>query len=76
MTVEEVRKYAKEQGVSENLIDRLVAELHPDENGKLSIEESIQACYSINCHTETKEFAKWSVEQVKAMRSKRNKSDK
>ena len=48
MTIEEVRDYAKERGISEKGIAELVTELHPDENGKLSPIESLQACNTIN----------------------------
>ena len=48
MTIEEVRDYAKERGLSEKGIAELEAELHPDENGKLSPIESLQACNTIN----------------------------
>lgn len=48
MTIEEVRDYAKERGLSEKGIAELEAELHPDENGKLHPLESLQACNTIN----------------------------
>lgn len=48
MTIEEVRDYAKERGIPEKRIQALITELHPDENGKLSPVESLQACNTIN----------------------------
>lgn len=76
MNIEEVRKYAEENGMSEKKVALLVAELHPDESGKLSIEESSQAILAINYHAETKEFVKYCLEQVKRMRTERKKTDK
>jgi hypothetical protein len=76
MNIEEVIKYAKERGLSEKMIALLVASLHPDENGKLSLEESIQVPLAIDYHIATKEHCKRILEQVKSMRAKRNNTDK
>ena len=70
MTIDEVRGYAKERGFSQKKIDELIAELHPDENGKLSPQESIEACYTINYIADTRENIKTLLEAGKAMRNK------
>jgi hypothetical protein len=71
MTIDEVRSYAKERGLSEKRIASLIAELHPDENGKLDFQESIQACYTINYIADTIENTKAMLEAGKANRNKR-----
>ena len=70
MTIEEVRDYAKERGLSEKGIAELVTELHPDENGKLSPVESLQACNTINYIAETRETVRSVLESTRAMRKK------
>lgn len=75
MTIEEVRNYAKERGLSEKKIEALIAELHPDENGKLDFFESIQACYTINYVADTIENTKAMLEAGKAIRNKRRDSN-
>ena len=71
MTIDEVRAYAKERGLSEKRITALIDELHPDENGKLSLQESIEACYTINYIADTIENTKAILEAGKAIRNKR-----
>ena len=71
MTVEEVRSYAKERGFSERKTNELIAELHPDENGKLSPLESLQACNTINYVAETRENIKTLLEAGRAIRNKK-----
>lgn len=68
MTIDEVRSYAKERGFSEKKIDELIAELHPDENGKLSPKESIEACYTINYIADTRENIKAMLEAGRSFR--------
>ena len=70
MTIEEVRDYAKERGIPEKRIAELEAELHPDENGKLSPVESLQACNTINYIAETRETVRGVLEATRAMRKK------
>lgn len=48
MTITEIRNYAKERGIAEKRVALLIAELHPDENGNLSLEESMEAMGAIN----------------------------
>lgn len=70
MTIEEVRDYAKERGIPEKRIPALIAELHPDESGKLSPIESLQACNTINYIAETRENVRGVLEATRAMRRK------
>jgi len=70
MTIEEIRRYAKESGFSQNKIAELIAELHPDENGKLSLQESIQATTTINYVADLRESTKAMLEGGKAMRNR------
>ena len=70
MTTDEIRTHAKESGLSENEIAELVAELHPDENGKLSLQESIQACATINYIADLRESTKAMLEAGRAMRNR------
>lgn len=72
MTIDEVRSYAKERGFSEKKTDELIAELHPDENGKLSIIESLQACNTINYISDTRENVKKLLKAGRAIRNKNN----
>lgn len=58
MTIEELRAYAQERGLPEKKVAALIAELHPDENGKLSVQESVEACCTINYIVETREGIK------------------
>lgn len=51
-------------------IDELIAELHPDENGKLSPLESLQACNTINYIADTRENIKTLLEAGRSMRNK------
>lgn len=51
-------------------IDELIAELHPDENGKLSPLESLQACNTINYIADTRENVKAMLEAGRSMRNK------
>lgn len=55
MTIEELRTYAKEMGLSEKRIDALISELHPDNSGKLTPIESMEAIAAINYIAETKD---------------------
>lgn len=71
MTIDEIRNHAKENGMSENKIAELVAELHPDENGKLSPQESIQAYATINYIVDLRESTKAMLEAGKTLRNKR-----
>lgn len=70
MTIEELRIYAKESGLSENKTAELIAELHPDENGKLSLQESIEAYATINYIVDLREGTKAMLEDGKALRNK------
>jgi hypothetical protein len=70
MTIEEIRSYAKESGFSENKIAELIAELHPDENGKLSLQESIQATATIDYVVELRKSTKAMLEAVRAERNR------
>lgn len=72
MTIEEVRDYAKEQGLSEKKIAELVTELHPDENGKLSPVESLQACNTINYIADLRASMKAMLEAGKRARQSAN----
>lgn len=47
MTIEEARDYAKGCHIPQKRIDALIAELHPDERGNLSLEESMEAIKAI-----------------------------
>ena len=75
MTIDEIINYANEKGISPKKIDQLVEELHPNENGELSIEESAQAIFAINYHIETKEYIREVLETTKAIRRKRDKTE-
>lgn len=68
MTINEVREYAIERGLSEKKIAELVAELHPDENGKLSPVESLQACNTINYIADLRASTKAMIEVGKRAR--------
>jgi hypothetical protein len=69
MTIEELRAYAEERGLPEKKIAALVAELHPDENGKLSPQESIEACYTLNYIADTRENIKALLEMGRSIRN-------
>jgi len=71
MTIDEIRRYAKEMGLSEKRIDALAAELHPDQNGKLRLEESMQAVTTINYVVDLRENTKAILEAGKAIKNKR-----
>lgn len=75
MTIEEIRNHAKEKGLSEKKIAALIAELHPDENGKLSLEESAQALVTVNHIADTIENVRNVLDATKAIRSKRGKTE-
>lgn len=75
MTIEEVRDYAKERGIPEKRIAELEAELHPDENGKLSLVESLQACNAINYIADLRASTKAMLEAGKAIKNKRRRSN-
>ena len=70
MTIDEIRTYAKESGLSENKIAELIAELHPDENGKLSLQESIQASATIDYIVELRKCTKAMLEAGRALRNR------
>ena len=70
MTIDEIRTYAKESGLSENKIAELIAELHPDESGKLSLQESIQASATIDYIVELRENTKAMLEAGRALRNR------
>jgi hypothetical protein len=74
MTIEEVRSYAKERGIPEKRVEVLVAELHPDENGKLSTEESIEAVAAIDYVSRLREDTLRMIEEVRALRKQRGKA--
>lgn len=74
MTIEEVRSYAKERGIPEKRVEVLVAELHPDENGKLSTEESIEAVAAIDYVSRLREDTLRMIEEVRAIRKQRGKA--
>lgn len=69
MTIEELRAYAEERGLPEKKIAALVAELHPEENGKLSPQESIEACCTIKYIADTRENIKALLERVRSIRN-------
>lgn len=71
MTIEEIRNHEKEKGLSEKKIAALIAELHPDENGKLSLEESAQALVTVNHIADTVEHIRNVLDATNASRSKR-----
>ena len=75
MTIEEIRNHAQERGLPEKRIAALIAELHPDENGKLSLEESVQALATVNYIADTKENIRAILEATKAIRSNRGKTE-
>lgn len=55
MTIEEVRDYAKGCRIPAKRIADLIAELHPDERGNLSLEESLAAIHAIRCAAHSRE---------------------
>ena len=55
MTIEEVRDYAKGCRIPQKRIAELIAELHPDERGNLSLEESLAAIHAIRCAAHSRE---------------------
>lgn len=75
MTIDEIINYAKEKGISPKKIDQLVAELHPNENGELSTEESAQAVFAINYHIESIAYMREVLEVTREIRRKRNKTE-
>lgn len=76
MTIEEVRSIAKQKGMNPPRVDALVSELHPDENGKLSIEESAKAMASINIFVESMSFIRFALDSTKAIRERRENAKK
>lgn len=74
MTVEELCAYAKEEGLSQKKIDMLLAELHPNENGELSFQESIEATATVNYIVNLRESTRILLERGRALRTKRNKT--
>lgn len=74
MNIEEIRKYAKENGLSEKRIEALINELHPDEKGELNTMEAMEAMAAINFALRTKENVRTIVEAVRADRN-RNKTE-
>lgn len=75
MTIDEIINYAKEKAISPKKIDQLVAELHPNENGELSVEESAQAIFAINYHIESIAYMREVLETTRKIRSKRNNTE-
>ena len=73
MTIEGIRNYAKEKGLSEKKTNELIAELHPDENGELSLEESAQAFLTVNHIADTINDIRSAIEATKTMRNQRGK---
>lgn len=74
MNIEEIREYAKENGLSEKRIEALINELHPDEKGELNTMEAMEAMAAINFALRTKENVRTIVEAVRADRN-RNKTE-
>ena len=74
MTLDEIRTHAKENGLPQKRIDELIALLHPDETGKLSLEESLQAVATINYISDVREGTKAMLEAVKATRNRAGKN--
>ncbi len=72
MTVEEVRRYAKERGIPEKRVEVLVAELHPDEKGKLSTAESMEARAAIEYVCRLREDTRRILEAGRALRKQRD----
>lgn len=75
MTIDEIRNHAKESGLPDKRIDALVAELHPDESGKLSIEESAQALVTVNYIADTKENVRAVLEATRASRNQQGRTE-
>ena len=74
MTVEELCAYAKEQGLPQKKIDMLLAELHPNENGELSPQESLEATMTVNYIVDLRENTRMLLEEGKAFRNKHGKT--
>lgn len=75
MTIEEIRSYAEEMGLPPKRIDKLIAELHPDENGKLSPEEYFSATAAIAYINDTRENVRHVLESTKANRNQRGNTE-
>lgn len=75
MTIEEIRNHAKKRGLSEKKIAALIAELHPDENGKLSLEESAQALVTVNHIADSIENVRNVLDATKAIRNQRGRTE-
>jgi hypothetical protein len=73
VTIEEIRSYAKKHGLSENNITSIITELHPNENGELSLQESTQAILFINHIAETTKYIHTVLRATKAIRKRRQK---
>lgn len=71
MTIEEVCTYARENHLPQRKIDELLAELHPNEAGELSLEESIQSVATINYIVDTRENIKALLQAGRELRNKR-----
>lgn len=70
MTIEEIRSYARESGISEEKIELLVRELHPDENGKLRPEEALEARAIVDYVVRLRESTRANIEAVRALRKR------
>ena len=68
MNIEKIKEYASENGLSEKRIAELVALLHPDEKGELSIIEGMEAMAAVAEVVRAREYTKTMVESIRASR--------
>ena len=73
MTIEDIRKYAKEKGIPEKRVEVLIAELHPDENGNLNPVEALQAFNTIDYSVAVRENTRDILNAVRESRKQSNK---
>ncbi len=52
MKLNDVRDYAKEKGMCETEIERLIDEIETDGNGNLTDDDFNDICFGIDCETE------------------------
>lgn len=51
-TLQDIRNYAKEKGMSEINIERLIDEVESDGNGNVTDDYYNDVCFGIDCETE------------------------
>lgn len=68
MNIEKIKEYAREKGIPEKRIPLLINELHPDPDGKVSLEEYTEAVAAVNFVVHTKEYAQYFTDAVRASR--------